>query len=173
MSQGFCYSNALAAPAIMITVAAFAVFFILGISRMTIPAITMSLLITRNILALIPGIMDKEDLLTAGVVFTAMLAPIFGMSRRYAQIDRGTPYPYPLNDSRLRVDHLWLRVTANVKSAIKTRLADTQRDTNIGSEDRRGEGSSDECSDHQKTFHIKSPFYPRDRIDYMSTKHPL
>ena len=55
-----------------------------------IPAITVSFLITRNILAFVPVVVDKEDPLAAGVVFATVLAPMFGVAWGYAQIDRLT-----------------------------------------------------------------------------------
>jgi len=53
-------------------------------------AITMLLLVTRNIFVVLPFVLHKEDPLAAGVVFVAVLAPMFGVARRYAQIDRRT-----------------------------------------------------------------------------------
>ena len=40
--------------------------------------------ILGNIFSLIPAILHKVDLLAAGVVLAAMLAPVFTMTRRYA-----------------------------------------------------------------------------------------
>jgi hypothetical protein len=124
---------------------------------MIFPAITMSFLITRDILAVIPVIMHKEDPLAAGIVFSAMLAPMLGVAGGYAQIDRRSVHPHPLNDYRLRVDHLWLRKIANIKLTIKSRLAYAERDTNIGSKYRSCKGGSNYRHYDQKTFHIESP----------------
>ena len=53
-------------------------------------ATTMLLLVTRNIFVVLPCVLHKEDSLAAGVVFVAVLSPMFGVARRYAHIDRRT-----------------------------------------------------------------------------------
>ncbi len=120
-----------------------------------IAAITMLFLIPWNILAAIPGILHKEDPLAAGIVFSAMLAPLFGMARGNAQIDRRSFHQHPFNGYRLRIDHLWLREIADVKSAIESGLTYADGDTNIGSECRGYEAGSAEHRCDQKTFHRK------------------
>jgi hypothetical protein len=130
---------------------------ILVLVTAVIPAITMLFLVTRNILAVVPAILHKEDPLTAGVVFVAVLAPMFGVARRYVQIDRRTVRRYPLDCYRLTIDHLRLRIVADVESAIEAGLADANRDSNVGSECRGGDGGSGYCRCDQKTFHVESP----------------
>jgi hypothetical protein len=53
-------------------------------------AVTMLLLLTRNIFVVLPFALHKEGPLAAGIVFVAVLAPMFGVAPRYAQIDRRT-----------------------------------------------------------------------------------
>jgi hypothetical protein len=120
--------------------------------------VTMSFLITRNIFAVVPVVLHKENTLAAGVVFTAVLTPIFGVTRRYAKIDRLAVHPpSPLNDYRPTVDHLWLRVVADINLAIEAWLAYAKRNANVGGEYRGGDGGSDyRCREH-KTFHVESP----------------
>jgi len=124
----------------MAVTAVMTIFFL--VSTTIIPAITMFFLITWDILAFIPIVMHKEDPLTAGVVFAAMFAPMFGMSRGYAQIERRSLHPHPLNNYRLRVDHSWLRKIADVKLTIESGLAYAERNTNVGSKCRGGKGGS-------------------------------
>ena len=46
-----------------------------------VTAITMPFLVTRYILAVVPVVMHKEDPLAAGIVFAAVLFPMFGVAR--------------------------------------------------------------------------------------------
>lgn len=142
-----CYANALVITATVVIVAAALILIV--------P--TMLFLITRNVLAVVPAVLHKVDPLAAGVVFVAVLAPISGMARRYAQIDRRTILCYPLDYSRLAIDHLRLRVVADVEPAIKSGLADADRDANVGSVCRGGDGGSGYCRCDQKIFHVYSP----------------
>ena len=106
-------------------------------------AITMLLLVTRNIFVVIPFVLHKEDTLAAGVVFAAVLAPMFGVARWYAQINRWTIIRYtPLDYSRLTIDHLWLRKVTDVYLAIEAGLAYADRDSNIRSECRCVDGDN-------------------------------
>ena len=108
-----------------------------------IPVLTMSFLITRDILTIVPVVMDKKDPLAAGIIFAAIPAPMFGMPRRNVQVDRRTVSPHPpLNNYRLTVEQSGLRVIADIKLAIEPRLAYTERDANVGSECRGGDGGS-------------------------------
>lgn len=88
-------------------------------------AITILFVVTWDILVVVPFVLNKEDPLATGVVFVAVLAPMFGVARRYAQIDRRTIRRYSTLDySRLTIDHLWMRKVADVQLAIEARLAD-------------------------------------------------
>src|SRR5450759_1483844 len=157
-----CYDYALVIMA-MVVIIALAV--ILMVPTMTIPVpftaaipvITMLFLITRSILAVVPVVLHKEDPLAAGVVFAAVLAPMFGVARRYAQIDRRAIHRHPLDCHRLTIDHLWLRIVANIEPAIEAGLADADRDSNVGGECRGGNGGSGYCRCDQKMFHVESP----------------
>lgn len=89
-----------------------------------IPAITMMLLVTRNVLVVIPVVLHEVDPLAAGVVFAAVFAPVFRVARGHMQIDRRAVNQYPLDYNRLPVDKLRLRIIADVEAAIETGLAD-------------------------------------------------
>ena len=78
---------------------------------------------------------------------------MFGVARRYAQIDRRAIHRYPFDDSRLTIDYLWRRIVADVESAIEAGLADADRNSNIGSERRDGNSGSGYYRSDQKTFH--------------------
>ncbi len=157
-----CYANTLAIITTMITVMAvmliMSMILIPVIVTTIIPAITMSFLITWDILAVVPVFMDKKDPLAAGVVLAAMLAPMFGVTRGDAQIDWRAVHLHPVfNNYRLTVDHLWLRKITDIKVAIETGLAYADRDANIVSKDRGSKGGSSNRSCNQKTFHVKPP----------------
>jgi hypothetical protein len=94
----------------------------------------MLLLITRSVLTVVPVVLHKEDPLTAGVVFAAVLAPVSGMARRNAQIDGRAVNRYPLDCYGLTINQLRLWVAADVESAIEARLTDAERNANVGSE---------------------------------------
>jgi hypothetical protein len=68
--------------------------------------IPMLFLVTRNVLAVVPVVLHEEDPLAAGVVFAAVLAPMFGLTRRDAQIDRRAFHRYPFDHNGLTVDYL-------------------------------------------------------------------
>jgi hypothetical protein len=93
---------------------------------------TMFFLVTRDVLAVIPVVLDKVDSLPAGMVFVAVLFPMFGVTRRYAQIDRRTMHRYSFNYNGPSVDHLRLRIATDVDVAIKAGLADAYRYSNVG-----------------------------------------
>jgi hypothetical protein len=139
MSRERYYTNALTTAMAVTAIAA----VVLMLSTTIIPAlVTMSFLISRDILAVVPVVMYKKDPLAAGIVFATVLAPMFGVARGYAQIDRRALHPYPLNDYRLTVDHLWLRVIADINLAIESGLAYAERETNVGSIYRSYKGGS-------------------------------
>lgn len=77
-------------------------------------AITLKFLVTRNVLAVIPVVLHKQDPLAASVVFAAVPAPMSSVPRRYAQIDRRAVQRYPLDCYRLTIDYLWRRIVADV-----------------------------------------------------------
>ena len=104
---------------------------------MLILAITMLFPVTRNILTVVPVALHEVDPLAAGIVLTAVRAPIFGIAWRYAQIDGWTIYRYPLDRYRPTVDHLRLRIAADVYLAVEAGFADADRDANVGRK-RRG-----------------------------------
>jgi hypothetical protein len=124
---------------------------------MFIPATAMPFLVTRNILVVVPVVPHKEDPLAAGVIFSAVPGPMPAVAWRYAQIDRFAFYLYPLDYSRLSIDHLWLWIVADVESAIEAWLADANRNSNVGSKCRGGSSGSSYCRCDQKTFHVESP----------------
>jgi len=156
--SAYLSATALAAAVMILAVAlAMPLAVFLVPPMIIIPAVTMFFLITRDILALVPVVMHKKDAFAAGIVFAAVLFPIFGMARRYAQIDRGTDNLHPFNDYRLTVEHPWLRVVSDVNPAIETGLADADRDANVGSQCRGGNCGRGHRYCDQKTLHVASP----------------
>lgn len=90
--------------------------------------------VTWRVFIRVPRILDKIDLLAAGVIRTAVLRPMFGVPRRYAQIDwRLWDVPArPFDDDRLGVDHRWRWEVADVEATVEARLADLDRDAHVG-----------------------------------------
>jgi hypothetical protein len=159
-SPGNAYVDPLMIPVMTVIIAITMVLIILlptTVIPVLVPALAMLFLVTRHILAVVPVVLHKVDSLATGVVFVTVLAPMFGVARRHAQIDRRTVHRYPLNDYRLAINDLWLRVAANVDSAIEAGLANTHRDGNVGSLSWEGHASCGYCGRDQKTFHVESP----------------
>ena len=144
----------------LIPVTTLMVISVISMVISTIPVIAMTFLVTRYILMVVPAVPHKIDLLATGVVFTTMLAPFFGMTWWYTQIDRLSVHRIALDYHRSAIDYLWLRIIANIKSTIETRLAYIDGDANIGSK-YRGANNSRHCYScsrcNKKMFHIKYP----------------
>jgi hypothetical protein len=107
-----------------------------------IPAVTMLFLIAWNVFVVVPFILHKKDALSAGIVFAAVLMPMLFITGRYTQIDRRAVHWNLLDDSRLGIDHLRLRIAADINPSIKAGFAYANRDTNVGCECRGDNGSS-------------------------------
>ena len=67
-------------------------------------ATAMPFLIARCIFTVVPTVLNKVDTLAAGVVLAAVLAPMFGMAWRYAQVNRGAFILHSINDQRLAIE---------------------------------------------------------------------
>ncbi|KON47360.1 hypothetical protein AL013_08905 [Mariprofundus ferrooxydans] len=131
------------------------------IAAAIIPAIVMVslfpvvlFLIARDIVALVPVVVHKIDPFAAGVVSVAVLAPMFDLIPRYAQIDGRAVCGSPLDNDRLTIDHAWRRKTAYIELAIEAGLADTDRDADVGSQCRSGCGCNGESRCDKKSFHV-------------------
>ena len=82
----------------------------------------------------VPRILDKIDVLAAGVIRAAVLRPLFGVTRRDAQID-GRLWDVParlFDDDWLGVDHRRRWEVADVEATVEARLADLDRDAHVG-----------------------------------------
>jgi hypothetical protein len=135
MSRNRRHANALVLIAIVVIVAAVIVLapvmiitalvmvVIPVLVTMIIPAMTIMFLVTRNVLAVLPVILHKEDPLAAGMVCAAVFAPVFCLTRRYAQIDRRAIPQYPPDCRRMTVDELWRWIVGHVESTIVVGLA--------------------------------------------------
>ncbi len=118
------------------------VIVIVMMSAMTIVAIvalsfmmpTMTLLIIRHVDVTIPPVANEINGTAASVVFVAVLAPMFLMTGRHMHIDG------LIDNANWRgLNYDWLRVydfrpgsVTDVNSAVETRLADTDRNTDVG-----------------------------------------
>ena len=107
----------------------------LFVSLVLLPVMILAItrLMMRHVYIVVPTITHEIDRLAASVIFAAVLAPVFLMTRRYVQVDwlvSSTSRSMPdLNGSC--VNEFWLRIVSDVNAAIKTRLADADRHTDI------------------------------------------
>ena len=106
------------------------------VSLVFLPAVILAILrlMMRYIDIVVPPVTHEIDRLAARIVLTAVLAPFFLMAGRHVQVDRlvnNTGRSMPNHDG-LCVNELGLRVVSDVNAAIKARLADADRHTDIG-----------------------------------------
>lgn len=118
-----------------VTVLLIAVIMVSVFILTIISVVTMALLVAGNIFVFIPLVMDKIHPLSACIVFVTVFAPVFGMPRRYAQIDGVFVNPYStIYDNRLRIDESGSRIITDVKTTVKTGLTDADGNTHVGCE---------------------------------------
>ena len=114
----------------MIAVFMFLAFFSTMFLAMSL---TMLRLIIGNIFFIVPSVLYEIDWSAACIVFGAVLAPVFLMTRRYVHIDRlvDNADRRRMDNDRSCVNELRLGSVSDVNVTIKARLADTDRHTNI------------------------------------------
>ena len=110
--------------------------FALSVSLVFLSAVILAMtrLILRYIDIVVPPVTHEIDRSAAGIIFVAVLAPFFLMTRRHVQVDRlinDTCRSVPDYDG-LCVNEFGLRIVSDVNAAIKTRLADADKHTDIG-----------------------------------------
>ena len=110
-----------------------------------------TLAVPRNILTVVPVILNKIDPLAAGVVLVAMPSPVLRVAARHAQVDRLVGNRCALDQDRLPIDDSRGRIVPDVEAAIEAGLADADRYTNVGGEDWGCCGKQDACE--QDKFH--------------------
>ena len=108
----------------------------------SIPGIGLSpgVVVAWHVLVLIPVALHKVNAFPAGAVAMAVLSPVLGVTGRHVQVDRRAANRYPFDVNWLWIDDLRRRIAADIDAAIKPGLADTQRNSNIGSKNRSGDG---------------------------------
>src|SRR5690242_13628302 len=91
-------------------------------------------LVSRDIDGVVPAVLDEIHGRTACVVFGTMLCPLLLMARGHPQVERRAYHAH-----RNRLDYDWrrnddarLREGTNVDPTIESRLANLDRDTNVG-----------------------------------------
>ena len=88
----------------------------------------------RYIDILVPPVAHEIDGVAAGIISVAVSAPVFRMAGRDPHVDRlSNDDRRGPNHNRSRVYDFRLRKASDVDAAIKTRLADTDGHTHIGS----------------------------------------
>jgi len=115
-------------------------------------------LVLRHIDIIVPPVTHEIDRLSASIIFAAVFAPFLLMTRRHVQVDRlidNAGRRMPDHDG-LCVNEFRSRIVSNVNAAIKTRLADADRHTDIGC--LRCDGKKDYHDGEQKIFHVSLPF---------------
>ena len=136
----------IAAIVVIVTVVIVLVPVMIIIMHVTpvILAVTMNFLVTRNVIAVVPVVLHKEDSLAAGVVLAAVLAPVFGLTRRYMQINRRSIRRYLLDCYRLTINDLRLRIVTEVEATIVVGLANAGM-TLVIARECRGDGGDQGC----------------------------
>lgn len=123
-------------------------FVIVAVVVMAVVMIAMRRAVARRVFIGVPRLLDKIDVLAAGVISAAVLRPMFCVTRRHAQIDRlllDVPYR-PFDDDRLCVDHTRLREGTDVDAAVEARLADSDRYANVGRQRWRCQSKQARCN---------------------------
>lgn len=90
--------------------------------------VSMPLLVFRYIDIIIPLIAHEIDRPVTGIVFMAMLLPLFLVSGRNVEINRRrrrNTHMRGNNHNGFRIDDLWFWIVSDIDLAIKTRLTDT------------------------------------------------
>jgi hypothetical protein len=117
------------------------VMIIIVLVTPVILAVTMSFLVTRSVIVVVPVVLYKEDSLTAGIVLAAVLAPVLCLTWRYTQIDRRAIRGYLLDCYRMTINDLRLRIVAEVEATIVVGLTNAGVTLVIARECRDGSGS--------------------------------
>lgn len=112
--------------------------------------------VTRCINLLVPVVTHEQHRSSAGAILSTMTRPVALMPRRDMQIDRRLRHSdcSRLNHHRLRIDHLWYWITADVDLPIETGLVDTDRHADIG---RKGRCCGQCERSKPSKFHVQFP----------------
>jgi len=149
--QGYFYAYALVAVIAMVAIAALVVVIraptVVTPRPVTaaIAIIAMLFPVTRGILAVVPVVLHKVDPLVAGVIFSTVPGPMLAMARGYAQIDWLALITSAHDYSGLTIVQSRLWKIADVESPIEAGVADANRNSDVGSECRGGDGGSGNC----------------------------
>jgi hypothetical protein len=140
-------------------------FVLLLVSFVILPAVIFALiiavtlavasLILRHICFIVPSVTHEIDGSAASIVFAAMLAPVLLVTGRNVHVDwliDDTGGSGVYHDGS-RINDFRLGIVSDVNAAIKTGLADADRDTDIGC--LRRDGKKDDHHGEQKMFHTR------------------
>jgi hypothetical protein len=137
-------------PVVAVVITAITAFVVATIIMVTFP-------ILRNVDMVVPVVLNKVDALVAGVVLTAIPAPMPRVSRFYTQVNWCARYS-PLHHPRLAVQQLRTRIVADVDATIIAGLADTDRNPDIGGMYLNAGTDGECCCENDKqTFHGDAP----------------
>lgn len=100
----------------------FAVLMSLVMLSSILSAITS--LVMRNVDIVVPSIAYKIGRAATGIVFMAVLAPVFRMTGRYVQVDwlMNNAIRCRMNNDWSRVNDFWLRKVTNINATIEAWL---------------------------------------------------
>ena len=120
-------------PLITVFVSLIIVLFV-SLAIVLFVSLAISRLVLRHIDIVVPPITHEIDRLAAGVIFAAVLFPVFFMSGRYVQVDwlGNTTGSSLSNHDGSCVNEFWLRKVSDVNVTIKAGLADADRHADIG-----------------------------------------
>src|SRR5574340_561188 len=96
-------------------------------------ASVLAFLVAGNIDFVVPLIAHKIDRPPAGVILGTVPAPIFSVPGGYVQVNRGLDHAgrWRLDHNRSPINDLRLREVTDIDTAVKTRLTDADRYTDI------------------------------------------
>ena len=133
----------MAATTVPLIIAMAIVMFPATVIPAFVMTVMMARLIARDVHLVVPAILNKIDPFAAGIIFSAVFAPIFCVTGWHMQVDWLSDCN-PMNQARFPIYQAWLWVVADVDTAIEAGLTDIDGYIHIGRVCWRS-GGDDEC----------------------------
>ena len=132
------------------------VLFLLEFFRLAFVLVAVQ--IARKIFVVVPALLHKIDRLTAGGIPPAILAPILLVYHRHVKVDWPLIHSHGrlYDDHRLRIDHRWWRIVADVNATVNAWLIDVNGYPDIGPGKYRNSCAHSQ-REHNELLHIGSP----------------
>src|SRR5574343_106177 len=136
----------------------------LVVASVVVAMAVVALPVNRRVFLLVPLVANEIHTFAAGVVAVAVLVPLLGVAGRHAQVERRAAVRHGLDHDRFRIEQRRRRVTADVDAAVKTGLADADRDADVGGMGGGTESGGANRERNEKAFHDESPWLVCGRI---------